>query len=41
MNVLYEKEELLSLIPHRGKMLLLSKVKDYNSVEGSPCLGRF
>jgi predicted hotdog family 3-hydroxylacyl-ACP dehydratase len=28
-----EKDELLSLIPHRGKMLLLSRVKGYNLEE--------
>jgi len=37
MNVTYEKEELQSLIPHRGKMLLLSRVKDYNPIEGYLC----
>ena len=30
-----EKEELLSVIPHRGKMLLLSRVKCYNLEERS------
>jgi len=28
-----ENEELLSIIPHRGKMLLLSKVTNYNTEE--------
>ena len=32
-----EKEELLSLIPHRGKMLLLSNVKEYNLSDSSLC----
>ena len=30
-----EKEELLSIIPHRGKMLLLDKVNSYNLEERS------
>jgi hypothetical protein len=30
-----EKEELQTLIPHRGKMLLLSKIIDYNLDERS------
>jgi predicted hotdog family 3-hydroxylacyl-ACP dehydratase len=30
-----EKEELLSLLPHRGRMLLLSRVSDYNLDKGS------
>ena len=30
-----EKEELLTVIPHRGKMLLLSRVKCYNLKERS------
>ena len=33
----FNNEELQSLIPHRGKMLLLSRVKEYNSMEGSLC----
>ena len=28
-----ENEELLSIVPHRGKMLLLKRVKDYNLQE--------
>ena len=32
-----EKEELESLIPHRGRMLLLSRVKDYNLEERRLC----
>ena len=28
--MLFEKEELHSIIPHRGRMLLLSRVKEYN-----------
>jgi len=32
-----EKEELNSIIPHRGKMLLLSRVNDYNLKDGSVC----
>ena len=30
-----EKEELLSIVPHRGRMLLLSRVKGYNVKERS------
>jgi len=30
-----EKEEMLSIMPHRGKMLLLSKVNEYNLQEES------
>jgi len=30
-----ENEELLSIIPHRGKMLLLSRVTNYNTEEQS------
>lgn len=30
-----EKEELLTLVPHRGKMMLLSRVKKYNLMEKS------
>ena len=30
-----EKEELETLIPHRGKMLLLSRVNEYNLKEGT------
>jgi len=30
-----ENEELLSIMPHRGKMLLLTKVNDYNLQEES------
>lgn len=37
-----EQEELLSVIPHRGRMLLLNKVRNYNtkelSVEGEYCI---
>ena len=29
-----EKENLLSILPHRGKMLLLSKINNYNLKEG-------
>ena len=32
-----EKEELETLIPHRGKMLLLSRVNEYNLKEGTLC----
>jgi predicted hotdog family 3-hydroxylacyl-ACP dehydratase len=35
--VLIEKEELKSLIPHRGRMLLLSKVNEYNLEERNLC----
>ena len=28
-----EKEELLSIIPHRGRMLLLSRIRNYDLVE--------
>ena len=34
---LFSNEELQSLIPHRGKMLLLSRVKEYNPTEGHLC----
>jgi len=30
-----EKEELLSVIPHRGRMLLLSRIVDFNAEEKS------
>ena len=30
-----EKDELLSVIPHRGKMMLLTRVNDYNPEENS------
>jgi predicted hotdog family 3-hydroxylacyl-ACP dehydratase len=30
-----ENDELKSILPHRGKMLLLSKIKEYNLAEGS------
>jgi len=30
-----EKEEMLSIMPHRGKMLLLSKVNEYDLTKGS------
>ena len=29
-----EKDELLSIVPHRGRMLLLSRIKEYNTTEG-------
>ena len=32
-----EKEELQSIIPHRGKMLLLTQVNEYNLKERSLC----
>ena len=28
-----EREELLSIVPHRGKMLLLNRVREYNTKE--------
>ncbi|MDR2952793.1 MAG: hypothetical protein LBU82_06090 [Treponema sp.] len=33
--MIIEKEELLSVVPHRGRMLLLSRVKEYNPNERS------
>jgi predicted hotdog family 3-hydroxylacyl-ACP dehydratase len=30
-----EKEELFSIVPHRGRMLLLSRIKGFNPEEGS------
>ena len=35
--MMFEKNELQTLLPHRGKMLLLSRVKEYNPTEGSLC----
>ena len=33
--IMIEKEELFSIVPHRGRMLLLSRVKGYNLEERS------
>ena len=36
-----ENEEMISLIPHRGKMLLISRVKDYDLNEHTLCAEAF